>query len=164
MNRAVIRNLEVSSPRSQDELVLSKDLSYLANPSITDNWNLVIVSNQPDISRGRINLKLVEYIGQAILNHVPLNASYICPHIASENCACRKPKTGLIDRFKEDFSGAIEKMVLVGDRDTDRKCAEQIGMDFILRKRKYNISSLAHVKYSIENLNDLSSLLGHLCL
>ena len=164
LNKAVLRGTEISSPRSRAELVLSEDLLGLAEPSIVDNWNLVVVSNQPDISRGRINHELVEYISQAILSHIPLNASYICSHIASENCECRKPKTGLIDRFKKDFPETVGKMILVGDRDTDRECAERADMDFILRKQKYNISSLAHVDYSIENLNDLSPLLCRLSL
>jgi D-glycero-D-manno-heptose 1,7-bisphosphate phosphatase len=154
-----MRGIEVSSPRTKDELLLSEDLSALAESSIIDDWNLVVVSNQPDISRGRINLNLVEYISEAILSQVPLNASFICPHIASENCECRKPKIGLIDRFKKDFPEIVGKMILVGDRDTDRECAKRAGMDFILRKRKYNISSLAHVDYSVENLHDLSPLL-----
>ena len=60
LNRAVLRGFEVSSPRSRDELVLSEDISALAESPITDDWNLIIVSNQPDLTRGRIDLGLVE--------------------------------------------------------------------------------------------------------
>ena len=120
-----------------------------------NDWNLIVVSNQPDISRGRINIELAEHISQVILSHVPLNASYICPHVASENCECRKPKTGLIDRFKQDHPGTVQKMVLVGDRDTDSECAVQAGIDFILRKQNYNISSLDLVDFSVDSLKDL---------
>ena len=162
LNRAVLRGSEVSSPRSRDELVLSEDISALAESPITDDWNLIIVSNQPDLTRGRIGLGLVEYINQLILDRIPLNASYICPHVAADGCGCRKPKTGLIDRFKKDFPPAVEKMVLVGDRDTDRECAERAGMDFILRRREYNISCADSVDYSVESLSDISPLLRRL--
>ena len=162
LNRVVMRGTEVSSPRSRDELVLFEDLSALAEPSIVDDWNLIIVSNQPDLSRGKIDLELVEYINQSILGQIPLNASYICSHVASDECRCRKPKTGLIDRIKEDFPQAMEKVVLVGDRDTDRECAERAGTDFILRRREYNIPCAASVDYSVESLSDISPLLRRL--
>jgi len=161
LNRIVLRGSEVSSPRSKDELVLSGDISALAQPSIVDYWNLVIVSNQPDLSRGRIDLELVEYINQLILDHIPLNASYICSHVASDECRCRKPKTGLIDRIKEDFPRAMEKMVLVGDRDTDRECAKRADMDFILRRQEYNIY-MTNVKHSVKSLLDLPQILQRL--
>ena len=157
-----MRGTEISSPRSRAELVLSEDLLGLAEPSIVDNWNLVVVSNQPDISRGRINHELVEYISQAILSHIPLNASYICSHVASDACGCRKPKTGLIDRFKEDFPQAVEKMVLVGDRDTDRECAERAGMAFVLRRREYNNPCITYVDYFVDSLLNISRLLQSL--
>jgi len=157
-----MRGTEISSPRSRDELVLSEDLAALAEPSIVDDWNLIIVSNQPDLSRGRIDLELVEYVNQSILSQIPLNASYICPHVASDECGCRKPETGLVDRFKEDFPQAAEKMVLVGDRDTDRECAERAGMVFIQRRREYNIPCAASVDYSVESLSDISPLLRRL--
>jgi D-glycero-D-manno-heptose 1,7-bisphosphate phosphatase len=159
LNRAVLRGSEVSSPRSRDELVLSEDISALAESPITDDWNLIIVSNQPDLTRGRIDLGLVEYINQSILDRIPLNASYICPHVAADGCGCRKPKTGLIDRFKKDFPQAVEKMVLVGDRDTDRGCAERAGMDFILRRREYNAQDKSSEKYSVVSLYELNLLL-----
>lgn len=162
LNRVVMRGTEVSSPRSREELVLSEDLSALAEPSIIDDWNLIIVSNQPDLSRGKIDLELVEYINQSILSQIPLNASYICSHVASDECGCRKPETGLIERLKEDFPQAVEKMVLVGDRDTDRECAERAGTEFILRRREYNIPCVASVDYSVESLSDLSPLLRRL--
>jgi D-glycero-D-manno-heptose 1,7-bisphosphate phosphatase len=161
LNRVVMRGTEVSSPRSRDELVLFEDLSALAEPSIVDDWNLIIVSNQPDLSRGKIDLDLVEDINQSILGQIPLNASYICSHVASDECGCRKPKTGLIDRIKEDFPLAAGKMVLVGDRDTDRECAERADIDFILRRREYNAPCMAYVDHSVESLSDLSPLLRH---
>jgi D-glycero-D-manno-heptose 1,7-bisphosphate phosphatase len=162
LNKVVLRGSEISSPRSKDELVLSEDISALAEPSIIDGWNLVIVSNQPDLARRRIDVDFVEYINRSILDHIPLNAAYVCPHVTSDECGCRKPKTGLVDRFKQDFPHAAEKIVLVGDRDTDGECAQRAGVDFILRSREYNMQYAVFDDHRVENLFDLSPLLCHL--
>jgi len=162
LNRVLLRGSEVSSPRSQDEFLLSEDISALAETSIIDDWNLVIISNQPDIARGRINLDLLEYINHSIRTNIPLNASYICPHMASDGCRCRKPKTGLIERFKNDFPQVAGKMVLIGDRDSDRECAERAGVGFILRRREYNSQCANSVEHSIKSLFDLLPLLRRL--
>lgn len=162
LNRAVLRCSKASSPRTQKELVFSEDLFALTEPSIIGDWNLVILSNQPDLARGMIDQEPVKYINRSILEQIPLNASYICPHTASDNCCCRKPKTSLVDRFKKNYPQEIEKLVLVGDRDTDRKCAEQADVEFILRKREYNVPCMAYVDYSAESLFDLSPLLDRL--
>ena len=158
LNKVITRGSEISSPRFRGELVLSDDISALAEPPIANDWNLIVVSNQPDLARGRIDLDLVKYINWSIMQHIPLNASYICPHVAADGCRCRKPKTGLIERFKKDFPQAVEKMVLVGDRDTDQECAKRAGVDFILRRQEYNIY-MTNVNQALESLLDLPTML-----
>ena len=162
LNQVVMRGSEISSPRSRDEFKLAEDITGLTDPSIVNNWNLVIVSNQPDLSRGRIDIELVKFINQSILDHIPLKASFICPHSAFDKCRCRKPEPGLINRFKKDYPQALEKMVFVGDRDTDRECAQQAGVKFILRKRGYNLQIGGYISLAVESLLDLPSLLSGL--
>ena len=68
LNEAVIRGSEISSPRNLKELKISSDIVALASPNIVKNWNLVIVTNQPDISRGLIDLTFVDEINSKIVS------------------------------------------------------------------------------------------------
>ena len=65
LNEAVIRGAEISSPRNLHELNICNDIDSLARPNIVENWNLVIITNQPDISRKLINLNFI--LGQNLL-------------------------------------------------------------------------------------------------
>jgi len=55
----------------------------------------------------------------------------ICPHMPEDNCSCRKPKTGLLDQFMK--KGAINKASswVIGDRDSDKALAENLGVSFL---------------------------------
>lgn len=56
---------------------------------------------------------------------------FICPHLPTEQCNCRKPKTGLINDWLN--STQIDKLnsYVIGDRDTDMTFAKNINIQGI---------------------------------
>ena len=54
-------------------------------------------------------------------------AVLVCPHGANENCACRKPKTGLVDEFIRKNEVNLSHSFVFGDRETDVQLAHNIG-------------------------------------
>jgi len=66
LNESVIRGTAIFSPRNMKELKISSDIIALTSPNIVKNWNLVIVTNQPDISRGLIDLNFVDEMAVVI--------------------------------------------------------------------------------------------------
>jgi D-glycero-D-manno-heptose 1,7-bisphosphate phosphatase len=157
--RPVMRGDEVSAPRSMEEIQIEDDIDSLAQPDIARNWNMVVISNQPDLSRGRFGVKFVDEVHRQINERIPLNAAYICPHLQSENCDCRKPKIGLLERFRRDHPGRGRKEYLVGDRSSDCDCAREAGVQFVLRKRPYNSELAAVAPLLIDDLWELGGLL-----
>ena len=138
LNDAVIRGSEISSPRNMKELKISNDIIALTSPNIVKNWNLVIVTNQPDISRGLIDLNFVDEINSKIIAILPINVAYVCPHQHEDACSCRKPKIGMIEHFRLDYPDINGNELFVGDRKSDLECAQRAQITFVLRKRDYN--------------------------
>lgn len=56
---------------------------------------------------------------------------FICPHLPEENCACRKPKTGLLDQFMRETPLNKDLCWVIGDRDTDKELATNLGLKFL---------------------------------
>ncbi|EKD94023.1 MAG: histidinol-phosphatase/imisazoleglycerol-phosphat e dehydratase [uncultured bacterium] len=55
---------------------------------------------------------------------------FICPHLPQDGCDCRKPKIGLVDYFLTTIELDRERSLMVGDRETDRGFAENVGIPF----------------------------------
>ncbi|MCJ7804396.1 histidinol-phosphatase [Patescibacteria group bacterium] len=66
---------------------------------------------------------------------------FICPHLPKDKCNCRKPKTGLVDKFLKD--NAIDKKLsfVCGDRESDRQFAINIGIKHLPMQTNGNFYS-----------------------
>ena len=57
---------------------------------------------------------------------------FICPHLPSDGCECRKPRTGLMTRFLAGNNLDVAASAVIGDRQTDMELAERIGVPGLL--------------------------------
>ena len=55
----------------------------------------------------------------------------IDPHFPEDNAPTRKPQTGLVEKYMNDPEYDITNSYVIGDRDTDRRFAENIGCGFL---------------------------------
>ena len=76
-----------------------------------------------------------------IREFLPVSVALICPHLSSENCSCRKPKTGLILKFRDLFPHNHQKELYIGDQISDQKCSEELGIPFIMVHDSFSINN-----------------------
>ena len=55
----------------------------------------------------------------------------IDPHFPEDNAPTRKPQTGLVEKYMNNPEYDIANSYVIGDRDTDRQFAENIGCKFL---------------------------------
>lgn len=158
LNHAIIRGNEISSPRCLEEFKVVSDIDALASPYIRENWNLVIITNQPDLNRGWIDMQLLKRFHDEITQHISLNAIYLCPHLRIDNCACRKPASGLIQCFREDHPHLDGREMLIGDGINDQRCAKAAKIPFVLRQRHYNRDLIEKSEFVIRDLKEIEKL------
>jgi histidinol phosphatase-like enzyme len=84
-----------------------------------------------------------------IREFLPISATLICPHLSSENCHCRKPKTGLFEKFRNLFPNSHQKELYIGDQISDQKCAKKLGFPFIMVNDSF--SSENNIDIALEN-------------
>ena len=155
LNKVVMRSSEISSPRNIKELEIFKDIEALINKEIIGKWNLVIITNQPDLSRKLIDLSFIEKTNDLIQSQIPINCIYICPHQSESHCICRKPKIGMIKQFRKDYPKINGKELFIGDRQSDKECAIRANVSFVLRKALHNRNIYNPNHLSINSLWDL---------
>jgi D-glycero-D-manno-heptose 1,7-bisphosphate phosphatase len=80
---------------------------------------------------------------------------FCCPHFHTENCGCRKPKTGLFDMAKEKYSDInFKQSFVIGDRSDDIIAGRKLGMRTILVRT-------GHGKKTEEELGDTEEKPNH---
>jgi imidazoleglycerol-phosphate dehydratase / histidinol-phosphatase len=59
---------------------------------------------------------------------IDFDAVFVCPHFAADGCDCRKPRTGLVERYLRETQVDLAASAMVGDRDTDLEFARNVGV------------------------------------
>ena len=94
---------------------------------------IFVVTNQSAVGRGMIDLDAVHHINQRLLDIIVQNSGrvddfYVCPHLPSDRCTCRKPEPGLILQAARQFQIDLSKSFLVGDALSDIQAAQNAGI------------------------------------
>jgi histidinol-phosphatase len=62
---------------------------------------------------------------------IGFDAVLICPHLPDQDCACRKPKTALVDDYLARAPMDASRSYVIGDRETDLTLARNLGIGAI---------------------------------
>jgi len=91
---------------------------------------MIVVTNQSGIGRGIYTEADMHAIHEAIQKQLDgaIDAFYFCPHLPSDGCECRKPKTGMIDAAMRDLEIDLEKSWIIGDKKIDVETGKSAGL------------------------------------
>ncbi|MDA2921831.1 histidinol-phosphate transaminase [Patescibacteria group bacterium AH-259-L07] len=106
-------------------------------------YALIMISNQDGLGTSSFPQKSFEAPQEKMLRifrsqGITFDQIFICPHVPNDGCNCRKPKTGLVDKFLRNVNRYKKLSFVCGDRDSDRQFAENIGITFIPMKTNGN--------------------------
>lgn len=88
---------------------------------------LVVATNQPDVRNGITPMTTMEAIHAEIRKLMPIDDIMICLHIDADNCACRKPKPGLLLDAARKHGIDLKSSYFVGDRWKDVNAGKAAG-------------------------------------
>ena len=127
INQAIVRDGKPYPPASVEELTITPDASAALQSLKQAGFLLLVVTNQPDISRGKQALAAVEAIHQALRQVLPVDDFFLCPHDDSDRCTCRKPLPGLLLQGAEKYHIDLSRSFMVGDRWRDIEAGAHAG-------------------------------------
>lgn len=99
---------------------------------VSRGFELVMVTNQDGLGTDLFPLTSFEVPQQKLLRilageGIRFSQIFVCPHLLSQGCACRKPKTGLVTGFLKDHKPDLGHTFVLGDRDSDVQFGRNIG-------------------------------------
>ena len=123
---------------------------------VDKGYLLIIVTNQSGIGRGYYSeqdyqILTTWYLNELLVQGVPIQAVYHCPHSPEFECDCRKPKSGLfrqaLKQYPEiDFSQSL----MVGDKLSDLKAAHSLGIQKLIMVERENSSDVHNACSELE--------------
>lgn len=132
LNKLISRSGKLQAPYTLSEfelfpgvveaLKLIKEKGYLA----------IVVTNQPDVSRGWVSMESVELVNDQIKRLLPVDDIKCCFHDNSAQCLCRKPLPGMLLEAASEWGIDLKKSFMIGDRFGDIKAGKSAGCFTVL--------------------------------
>jgi len=98
---------------------------------------LSVATNQSGVGRGVFGMEAVDAVNLKMMREaeaagVQIQEVYVCPHAPEDECDCRKPLPGLIERAVEASGIPAAQTVVVGDAPRDLQAALAAGVRAML--------------------------------
>jgi len=141
-------NRYVGFLRNIEELELLPGVAEAVRKINESGYLAIVVTNQPVIARGEVTVEALQEIHNKLETLLGqegayVDAIYYCPHHPHKgyegeipelkiDCACRKPKAGMLLQAAKDFHIDLAASYMVGDSDNDVQCGINAGCTPIL--------------------------------
>lgn len=112
-------------------------------------YRFAVVTNQSGIGRGYYTEKdmcaVHKRIEEMLAEHgVRVEGWFHCPHVPEENCGCRKPERGLVDRAAAALGFELSEIAaVIGDKECDIMLAKTLEVPSVLVMSGYGRAEYA---------------------
>lgn len=137
LNRAYVRNGLPAPPRSLEEFALECGVGEGCRRLESAEFEIVVVTNQPDVSRGALDPGELEKMHERLAGLLPVSGIYVCIHDDADGCRCRKPRPGMLYAAAADLGLDLKKSYVIGDRWRDVAAGREAGCRTIHIDRGY---------------------------
>lgn len=132
LNRVFVRDGVTHPPAQVEDFALLPGAADAVRRLHAAGFALVVVTNQPDVARGIQTREGVEAIHAYLRVELPMLEVLTCYHDNGDDCACRKPKAGLLLEAARRWQLDLRQGFLVGDRWSDVRAGQAAGCRTIL--------------------------------
>ena len=138
LNQTIVRHGVPHPPDHVSACVLLPGVREACEKLRRADYLLFVVTNQPDVARGRQRREHVEGINAWIQHTLPVQQVLTCYHDDADQCICRKPKPGMLLEAAQAWGVALPESFMVGDRWSDVEAGRAAGCRSILIERAYS--------------------------
>ena len=157
LNELIKRDGGFYSPQSFDQFKIYETAKFVINELKQRGFLSIVVSNQPDIARGKLKKLDLNKMTEELFNRLKVDDVFYCTHDDSDGCKCRKPAPGLLTQAAEKWNIDLQNSYMVGDTWKDADAAKNVNLKFFLLNAEYNLD------YNSSNrINNLKNIFNHI--
>jgi D-glycero-D-manno-heptose 1,7-bisphosphate phosphatase len=158
INRSVVRAGRPYPPRSMAEFAWMDGIHETLRTLRERGYHLFVFTNQPDVARGTLSHAQLEEFHQRLLNELPITRIYACLHDDADDCACRKPKPGMLLQARGDFDLDLGASWAVGDRWRDIEAGKAAGVRTVFVRHGYD-ERVVPADHEVERIPELLDII-----
>jgi D-glycero-D-manno-heptose 1,7-bisphosphate phosphatase len=158
INKPIIQHGKPYPPAQVNDFEIYADVAPGIERLREAGYLLIVVTNQPDVARGKQKREVVEAIHEKMLTILPQIASIeVCWHGGAEwadPCECRKPQPGMLLRAARALNIDLSQSFVIGDRWQDIDCGQAAGCRTVLIDRDYSESLQQIPNWSVSSFTE----------
>jgi D-glycero-D-manno-heptose 1,7-bisphosphate phosphatase len=132
INRNEIRDGKPVGPSRLEDFVILPGVREAVEAFRAAGYLVIVATNQPSVSP-----ELAAAMHSKMRQSIRLDDVKVCTHLESENCACRKPKPGLLLEAAKERGIILSESWMIGDRWRDIDAGKAAGCRTILIDHDY---------------------------
>ena len=149
------KNGKPGSIRSFEHIIYTKGAAKLCK-RLSKEFYLVMITNQPEYSRGINTKKNIMKINLKIKKELNLDKTYVC-FCENNTCNMRKPNTGMIVKALRFYGLKAKNCYVIGDRWRDILAGKKAGCNTILLKKNYK-ERFVKPDYEVRNFDKINTM------
>ncbi|MBF0504450.1 MAG: HAD family hydrolase [Candidatus Omnitrophica bacterium] len=159
INRAYVREGKPYPPSSLKEVTILPGVPQALEALRRAGYLLIVVTNQPDVSRGSTLRKTVEEINTYLSRHLRIDEFYCCFHDTIDGCDCRKPRPGALLAAANKYQIDLNSSYMVGDRSKDIEAGKRAGCKTVFIDYGYSEKQPQSVDYRVASLSEAAQII-----
>lgn len=138
LNEAVVRNGKPYPPSNLEQMRMLEGVEQATKLLKLAGFELIVVTNQPDVARGTTSRDAVEHINRHLAERLGIAEFRTCYHDSNDGCNCRKPLPGGILDSAKSRGIDLSRSFMVGDRWRDIEAGQAAGVKTVFIDYGYN--------------------------
>lgn len=151
INALVARDGRLLSPRLIEDFTIIPGVQKAIEKLKWMGFEVVVVTNQPDISRGYLEPSLLHKMNLKV-SELGVNKVIVCAHSDEDNCECRKPKPGMLEQYIKSSEKKYSSIWMIGDQETDVIAGALVHAITILISSDNRLNLETSARYVVTNL------------
>ena len=125
--RAIVQDGKPYAPSLSQEFEILPGVREACESLRKFGFLLVVVTNQPDVARGKLTRDTVQSMNALLAKELRLDDVLVCYHDDGDHCECRKPQPGMLLLAAETWGIDLQDSFMIGDRWRDIEAGQRAG-------------------------------------
>lgn len=138
ISRSLVIDGKPVAPFRAEEFEILPGVAEALDALKAAGFRLVVVTNQPEVARGRTARSEVEAMHATMRATLPVDEIRVCYHDGPDRCSCRKPAPGMLVDAAHDAGIDLSRSFMVGDRWRDIEAGRRAGCSTVFVDHGYD--------------------------